>query len=160
MNSIDLTPFYRSSIGFDRLGSLIDSALNTDSVSPSYPPYNIEAIENDRFAISLAVAGFEKRELNIQVENGVLTVSGKKAIDDKRQYVYQGIANRAFERKFNLAEHVEVKGADLTNGLLTINLFREVPEAMKPKSIVISQASNVIEHQSEKSGKAKDSKAA
>ena len=160
MNSIDLTPFYRSSIGFDRLGSLIDSALNTDTVPSSYPPYNIEAIEKDRYAISIAVAGFEKNELDIQVENGVLTVSGKKADDVERQYVYQGIANRAFERKFNLAEHVEVKGADLTNGLLTINLSREVPEAMKPKTIAINQASNVIEHKSEKSEKGEDSKAA
>ena len=160
MNSIDLTPFYRSSIGFDRLGALIDSALNTDTVPSSYPPYNIEVLEKERYSIAIAVAGFEKSELDVQVENGVLTVSGKKADDVERQYVYQGIANRAFERKFNLAEHVEVKGADFTNGLLTINLFREVPEAMKPKTIAINQASNVIEHQSDKSERSEDSKAA
>lgn len=160
MNSIDLTPFYRSSIGFDRLGSLIDSALNTETSHSSYPPYNIAVIEDDRYSITLAVAGFERSELQVQVENGVLTVSGKKSKEDERQYVYQGIANRAFERKFNLADYVEVRGADLTNGLLTVNLVREVPEAMKPKTIAINQADNVIEHEPEKLEKPKASKAA
>jgi len=160
MNSIDLAPLYRSSVGFDRLASLIDSALKTDTVTPSYPPYNIELFGEDRYAITLAVAGFERSELDIQVENGVLTVSGKKPGDVEHKYIYQGIANRAFERKFNLADYVEVTSAELNNGLLTISLIREIPEAMKPKSIAINQASKVIEHSSKNSDKAKDNKAA
>lgn len=150
MNSIDLSPLYRSSIGFDRMASLLDSALRSEQGSASYPPYNIEAVEDNRYAITLAVAGFDREELDIQVERGVLTVRGKKADDDKdeRHYLYQGIATRAFERKFSLADHVEVTGADLTNGLLTINLVKEIPEAMKPRSIAIGESSSgkVIDH--------------
>lgn len=148
MNSIDLTPLYRNSIGFDRLASLLDSALRTDSVSPGYPPYNIEMLGENRYAITLAVAGFEQGELDLMVEKGVLTVRGKKANEEEHRYLHQGIANRAFERKFNLADHVEVTGADLQNGLLTINLVKEIPEAMKPRTIAINQTrdTSVIEH--------------
>jgi len=148
MNTIDLTPLYRNSIGFDRLASLLDSALRTDSVAPGYPPYNIEMLSENRYAITLAVAGFEQSELELTVEKGVLTVRGKKAKEDERKYLHQGIANRAFERKFNLADYVEVTGADLQNGLLTISLVKEIPEAMKPRTIAINQArdTSVIEH--------------
>lgn len=155
MNTIDLSPLYRSSIGFDRLGSLLDTALRAEQASSGYPPYNIEASGEDRYGITLAVAGFEQDELDIQVEKGVLTVRGKKANEGKeeRRYLHQGIATRSFERKFNLADHVEVTGAHLTNGLLTIDLVREIPEAMKPKNIAINQSGNqsgnVIEHQSD-----------
>ena len=145
MNSIDLTPLYRNSIGFDRLASLLDNALRTD-VAPGYPPYNIEMLGENRYSITLAVAGFEQSELDITVEKGVLTVRGKKGKEEERHYLHQGIANRAFERKFNLADYVEVNGANLNNGLLTISLVKEIPEAMKPKTIAINQSGNVLEH--------------
>ena len=159
MNAIDLTPLYRNTIGFDNLGSLFESALTTES-SVSYPPYNIEVHDENRYAITLAVAGFEQSDLDINVENRILTVRGKKANEDTRQYLHQGIANRSFERKFNLADYVEVKGADFVNGLLSIDLVKEIPEAMKPKSITINQSQNVIEHRKgDKTGN-KDTKAA
>lgn len=159
MNSIDLTPLYRSSVGFDRLASLIDSALTTDAAVSGYPPYNIEVLDESRYAITVAVAGFTQEELDIQVEKGVLTVRGDKSSKDERKYLYHGIANRTFERKFNLADYVEVTGADLSNGLLTISLKKEIPEAMKPKNIAINQGGNVLEHSAEK-GKTKADKAA
>ena len=137
MNSIDLTRLYRNSIGFDRLATLLDSALSADTTS-GYPPYNIEVLDENRYAITLAVAGFTQDELDIQVEKGVLTVKGNRAQKEERNYLYHGIANRTFERKFNLADYVEVTGADLTNGLLTINLIKEIPEAMKPRTIAIN----------------------
>lgn len=148
MNAIDLTPLYRSTIGFDGLASLLDSALTGDAVAPSYPPYNIEVHDENRYAITLAVAGFKKNELDISVEKGVLTVRGKQEKEDTQKYLYHGIANRSFERKFNLADYVEVIDANFNNGLLTISLVKEVPEAMKPKSIAINQTQNAIEHQS------------
>lgn len=150
MTTIDLSPLYRSTIGFDRMANLLDAALRGDQTSSGYPPYNIEVTGENRYGITLAVAGFEEDELDIQVENGVLTVRGKKANseDDKnRRFLHQGIAYRSFERKFNLADHVEVKGAELKNGLLTISLVKEVPEAMKPKTIPINGANAAIEHQ-------------
>ena len=151
MTTIDLTPFYRSSIGFDRLASMLDSALSTDQPATGAPPYNIEATEENRYAITLAVAGFTNDEIDIQVENGVLTVQGKKSdSEDSGQYLYQGITFRPFERKFNLAEHVEVTGANLSNGLLTISFVKEIPEAMKPRKIQIDTNKKVIEHKNEK----------
>ncbi len=149
MTSIDLTPLYRSSIGFDRLASVLDSALRTDNTATGYPPYNIEVLDEDRYAITLAVAGFDRSELDIQVERGVLSVRGQKADEQERRYLHKGIAYRAFERKFDLADHVEVTGADLTNGLLTIRLVREVPEAMKPRTIAIDSGGTVLEHDTE-----------
>lgn len=145
MNTIDLAPLYRSTIGFDRLASLLDNALNTEAVSPGYPPYNIEVLEDNHYSITLAVAGFDESELDIKVENGVLTVRGQKAADEKRKYLHQGIAYRKFERKFNLADYVEVKDADLANGLLTISLIKEIPEAMKPRNISINSG-KVLDH--------------
>ncbi len=146
MTTIDLTPLYRNSVGFDRLASLLDNAWRSESAGAGFPPYNIEVRDENRYAITLAVAGFEREELDISVEKDVLTVRGRKAQDESRKYLYQGIANRAFERKFNLAEHVEVRGADLNNGLLTISLVREIPEAMKPRTIRINAESDVLEH--------------
>ncbi|WP_018277977.1 Hsp20 family protein [Teredinibacter turnerae] len=150
MNTIDLSPLYRNSIGFDRMASLLDAALRNDPVSSGYPPYNIEALDENRYAITLAVAGFSERELTLSVENGVLAVRGEKAKDDSRKYLHQGIANRSFERKFNLAEYVEVTGADMANGLLTINLVKNIPEAMKPRTIAINQRddSRSLSHES------------
>lgn len=156
MNSIDLTPLYRNSVGFDRFASLLNNALNTDASSGGYPPYNIEVLEENRYAVTLAVAGFERDELELQVENGVLTVRGEKAQpqDQQRQFLYQGIAYRTFERKFNLAEHVEVVGADLNNGLLNVELVKRIPEAMKPRTIAIgdkrqslSQGNDAVDNQ-------------
>ncbi len=139
MNRIDLTPLYRSSVGYDRFGSLLDAAFQTEKTSAGYPPYNIEALEENNYAITLAVAGFKQSELDIQVENGVLTVRGKKEpVETNGNFLHQGIATRSFERKFNLADHIEVVNADLQDGLLSISLVKEVPEAMKPKSIAIN----------------------
>ena len=150
MNTIDLTPLYRSSIGFDRMGSLLDNALRSQKAGVGFPPYDIETTGEDRYAITLAVAGFEEDELDIQVENGVLSVRGKKADEgEDKSYLYRGIANRSFERKFNLADHIEVRNASLKNGLLAICLVKEVPEAMKPRSIAIQAAGATLEHKEE-----------
>lgn len=148
MNRIDLTPLYRNSVGFDRLGSLLDAAFQTERSSTSYPPYNIEVVEDNKYAITLAVAGFSEAELDIQVENGVLTVRGNKGANkEEKNFLHQGIANRSFEQRFNLADHIEVVNADLNNGLLNISLVKEIPEAMKPKSIAINAAgAKVIDH--------------
>ena len=154
MNSIDLTPLYRSSVGFDRLASILDSAMRAENSTSSYPPYNIEVIDENSYTITLAVAGFTQDELDIQVEKGVLTVRGEKSTSEDKKYLHHGIAFRAFERKFNLADYVEVTEANLENGLLSISLVKEIPEAMKPKSISINQKGAVLEH------KAKDKKAA
>ncbi|NND81904.1 MAG: Hsp20 family protein [Gammaproteobacteria bacterium] len=150
MNHIDLSPLYRSSVGFDRFGSLLDAAFQTEKSAGGYPPYNIEVVEENNYTITLAVAGFKQAELDLQVENGVLTIRGRKEQADRdAQYLHQGIANRSFERKFNLADHVEVTSADLEDGLLSIKLKKELPEAMKPKSIAINgEQSNVISHDS------------
>ncbi|MFV0476396.1 MAG: Hsp20 family protein [Parahaliea sp.] len=145
MNTIDFSPLYRNSIGFDRMASLLDAAFRSDTAGAGYPPYNIEALDDSRYAITLAVAGFSRNELDLQVERGVLTVSGRKSEESERKYLHRGIANRAFERKFNLAEYVEVTGADLENGLLTVALVKQVPEAMKPRRITIG-ASPSLEH--------------
>jgi molecular chaperone IbpA len=157
MNNIDFTPLYRSTIGFDRLASMLDNAMRSEVSPGGYPPYNIEVLEDDHYSITLAVAGFEKDDVDIDVEKGVLTVRGRKGEDKQRNYLYQGIANRAFERKFNLAYYVEVTGARLNHGLLTIELVKEIPEAMKPKKIAIQQGTQAIEHKKEQS---KETKAA
>lgn len=156
MTTIDLTPLYRNTVGFDRLASLLDNAFRTEQASSSHPPYDIEALDENRYTISLAVPGFKQHELEIQVERGVLTIKGKKAEDtSKRNFLYQSIATRAFERKFSLADHVEITSAKLDNGLLTVELKHEIPETMKPKRIEIkTDESNVIEHTSEMGEKA------
>ena len=139
MNTIDLTPLYRSSIGFDHFGSLLNTALRSEQ-SAGYPPYNIEVVDENEYTITLALAGFDESDIDIQTEKGVLTIKGKKqANEDNANYLHKGIANRSFERKFNLADHVEVRGANLDKGLLMIHLLREIPEAMKPKKITINK---------------------
>jgi len=148
MNTIDLTPLYRSSVGFDRFGSLLNAAFQTEKTSGGYPPYNIQVVEENNYSITVAVAGFKQDELDIQVENGVLTVRGKKDNAEAKNYLHQGIATRSFERKFNLADHIEVTSADLQDGLLSISLVKEVPEAMKPKSVAINgAAATAIAHE-------------
>lgn len=139
MRNLDLSPLYRSAIGFDRLASLLDTMTTTEQNQPAYPPYNIELTGEDAYRISMAVAGFDDSELDIQMEQNRLTVSGKKPVDEgKRNFLHRGIAARNFERRFQLADHVRVTGAQLVNGLLHIELVREIPEAMKPRKIEIS----------------------
>lgn len=138
MRNIDFTPFYRSSIGFDRLANVLDSLSRADQ-GPSYPPYNIELTGEDQYRISMAVAGFVESEITINVDNNKLVVLGQKVSDDKqKQFLHQGIAERNFERRFQLADHVRVKNATMENGLLHIELVRELPEAMKPRTIAIN----------------------
>ncbi|WP_208380108.1 Hsp20 family protein [Psychromonas algarum] len=150
MNTIDLTPLYRNSVGFDRLASLIDNAFSSDTKTSTYPPYNIEVLGENEYTISLAVAGFSQDELDIQVEKGVLSISGNKHNTEKEhKYLHQGIPNQSFERKFNLADYVEVIGADLSNGLLNINLVKEIPETMKAKKIAINQINKSLTNQKE-----------
>jgi molecular chaperone IbpA len=133
----DLTPLYRSTIGFDRLAQMLDDAAGFET--PAYPPYNIERVGEDEYRITMAVAGFGQADINIEVKGNALTVTGKKAekAEAKTEFLHQGIAARTFERRFQLADHVEVKGADMDNGLLHISLKREIPEAMKPRTVAI-----------------------
>jgi molecular chaperone IbpA len=139
MRTFDFAPLYRSTIGFDHLTSLLDSVTQREQSQPSYPPYNIELLGKDQYRITMAVAGFVDEELQIQSERQTLTVKGKKADDGReRNYLHQGIAGRNFERVFQLADHVKVTGATLENGLLNIDLVREIPEAMKPRQIAIN----------------------
>ncbi|KRW59157.1 heat-shock protein [Aeromonas allosaccharophila] len=136
MRSIDFSPLYRSAIGFDRLANLIESAASNGNAG--YPPYNIEQLGDNDYRISMAVAGFTQEELELSFQENLLTVKGNKQADTGRNYLYQGIAERGFERRFQLADYVRVKGADLKHGLLHIELVREVPEAMKPRKIEIN----------------------
>ncbi len=138
MRDFDFSPLFRSAIGFDRLPSLIDTALRSDVSVGSYPPYNIEKVSDDAYRVTLAVAGFGLDDLNVEMRDGLLIVKGGKPEgEQKASYLHRGIAERAFERRFQLAEHVEVRGADLDNGLLAIDLVREVPEALKPRRIEV-----------------------
>ena len=138
MRTFDLTPLYRSTVGFDRLFSLLDQAAGVDS-APAYPPYNIERTGENAYRITHAVAGFGQSELSIESRQNALVVKGEKKAEESRdgEVLYRGIAGRSFERRFQLADHVEVKGASLENGLLHIDLVREIPEAMKPRQIAI-----------------------
>lgn len=138
MRDFDFSPLFRSAIGFDRLPSLIDTALRSDVSVGSYPPYNIEKVADDAYRVTLAVAGFSLDDLHVEMRDGVLIVKGAKPEGgQKANYLHRGIAERAFERRFQLAEHVEVRGAGLDNGLLAIDLVREVPEALKPRRIEV-----------------------
>jgi molecular chaperone IbpA len=140
MRTYDLTPFYRSTVGFDRLFNLLDQA--TSDGSPGYPPYNIERTGENAYRITVAVSGFSKDELSLVAKENTLTIKGEKVANEngkaKSEVLYRGIAARAFERSFQLADHVTVKNASLENGLLHVDLEREIPEAKKPRSIPIS----------------------
>lgn len=141
---IDFTPLYRSSIGFDRLANLIENA-NAGSNQAGYPPYNIELLDENQYRITMAVAGFAESELDIQSQANTLVISGKKtAQDDNRQFLYQGIAERSFERRFQLADYVRVTAASMENGLLHVELEREIPEAMKARKIEIQSGKNTL----------------
>jgi molecular chaperone IbpA len=139
MERFDFTPLFRSTIGFDRLARLVDTATRVDSTAVSYPPYNIETTGENSYRLTMAVAGFSQDELDITVHENTLIVTGKAQKDDEvGRYLHQGIARRAFERRFSLADHLKVSGASLDNGLLHVDLVREVPEAMKPRTIKIA----------------------
>ena len=139
MRSFDLTPLYRATVGFDQIADLLDRALASDVGQNSYPPYNIEKTADDSWRISIAAAGFSADELAIEVKDRALHVTARKDADDSaRKFLQRGIATRAFERRFHLADHVHVTGALHENGMLHIDLVREVPEALKPRRIAIA----------------------
>ncbi|WP_299947490.1 Hsp20 family protein [uncultured Ruegeria sp.] len=145
MRTFDFAPLHRATIGFDQIADMMDRVLTNDVAQPSYPPYNIEKTDVDTYRISVAVAGFSEADLSVEVKENSLVVSGKKAAEDQeRSYLHRGIATRAFERRFALADHVRVTGASHENGMLNIELKREVPEALKPRRIEIS-STNAIE---------------
>jgi len=140
MRHVDFAPLYRSTVGFDRLFTMLDSLAQPDQ-SQSYPPYNIERTGENAYRITMAVAGFDESEISIEAREHALTVKGEKSEEQEggeNRFLYRGIAKRAFERRFQLADHVEVNGASLKNGLLHIDLVREIPEAMKPRKIAIA----------------------
>ncbi|MEI4196130.1 Hsp20 family protein [Roseovarius sp. E0-M6] len=142
MRSFDLAPLYRASIGFDQVADMMDRVLSNDGTAPTYPPYNIEKTADDAYRISIAVAGFTGDELSVEVKEGALLVSARKAEHENtdRTYLHRGIATRAFERRFQLADHVQVTGAVHENGMLHIELHREIPEALKPRQIEIAKS--------------------
>ena len=139
MRTYDLTPLFRSSVGYDRLARLMDTALRAEDNAPTYPPYNIELTGEDTYRITMAVAGFNESEIEIVQKENALTVVGKQAKEEApKNFLYRGIAARPFERRFELAEYIRVGGATLENGLLHVELVREVPEAVKPRQIKIN----------------------
>ena len=145
MRTIDLSPLYRSVVGFDRLAAMLDAAATNEAAS-GYPPYNIERTDENAYRIEIAVAGFKSEELGIEVKENLLTVTGRKAANDEaKHYLHRGLAARNFERQFQLADYVIVTEAALSDGLLSISLKRELPEALKPRTIEIKSASPLIE---------------
>src|SRR4029450_5043046 len=148
MRTFDFAPFYRSTVGFDRLFSTLDQLVGMEGQAPSYPPSDTERTGENAYRISLAVAGFTDADLSIEAKENTLTVRGEKQTTDEEQtgeVLYRGIAARTFERNYQLADHVEVKGARLANGLLHVDLVREIPEAMKPRVIPIASSSKLLE---------------
>ena len=146
MRAVDYSPLYRSTVGFDRLFSLLDNMSQPEN-TPSYPPYNIERTGEDSYRITMAVAGFAEKDIAIEAKQNALTVTAEKKDEEEsdREVLFRGIAARSFERRFQLADHVEVKEASLENGLLHIDLVREIPEAMKPRKIAIGGSAKQIE---------------
>ena len=145
MRHFDFTPLYRASIGFDQIADLIDRVSSADSPNTTYPPYNIEKTDDDAYRISIAVAGFSEKDLSVEVKESALVVSAKKSdTKDAKNYLHRGIATRSFERKFDLADHVKVTAASHLDGMLNIDLKREVPEALKPRRIEIASSGSSI----------------
>lgn len=143
MRHLDFTPLYRSTVGFDKLFSMLDTVSAPDANAPAYPPYNIERLAENSYRISMAVAGFTEKDLSIEVKENALKVTGEKVAEDESQdkdFLHRGIASRAFERQFQLADYMRVEGASLEHGLLHIELVREIPEAKKPRQIAINAA--------------------
>ena len=146
MRTFDFAPLYRSTVGFDQIANMMDRVLSNDGATPSYPPYNIEKLDDDAYRISIAVAGFSDSDLSVEVREKALIVSARKADEDEgKTYRHGGMATRAFERRFHLADHVQVTGAAHANGMLHIELERQVPEALKPRQIEISADVKAIE---------------
>jgi molecular chaperone IbpA len=148
MRAFDFAPLYRSTVGFDRLFSTLDQLSGVEGSVPSYPPYNIARTDENTYRISVAVAGFTDADLSIEAKENTLTIHGEKQTSNEEktsEVLYQGIAARAFERSFQLADYVQVKGASLENGLLHVDLVREIPEAMKPRAIPITSSSKILE---------------
>ncbi len=145
MRGFDFAPLYRATVGFDQIADLMDRLLTNEVSQPSYPPYNIEKLGDDAWRISIAVAGFGEDELNVEVRENALIVTAKKKVDEDegRVFLHRGIATRAFERRFHLADHVRVIGATHVNGMLHIDLRREVPEALKPRKIEITRGETI-----------------
>ena len=143
MRTVDFAPLYRATVGFDRIADLMDRVLTNDVAQPTYPPYNIEKTADDAYRISIAVAGFAPDELGVEVKDGTLLVTARKAPETtEKTYLHRGIATRAFERRFALADHVRVSGAVHEHGMLHIDLVRETPEALKPRRIEISSSAS------------------
>lgn len=144
MQTFDLAPLYRATVGYDRIADLMGRVLSADVTQPTYPPYNIEKTAEDAYRISIAVAGFSPDELTVEVKDGGLLVSAKRVADEtQKTYLHRGIATRTFERRFALADHVRVTGAAHENGMLHIDLVRETPQALKPRRIEIGRAGDV-----------------
>jgi molecular chaperone IbpA len=144
MRAFDMTPLFRTSVGFDRMTRLMDAAIQMENATKTYPPYNIERADENEYRITLAVAGFAEEELSIESKENTLTVTGRhKDAESKIEYLHRGIAGRAFERRFQLADHIKVLGAHLENGLLHIALEREIPEALKPRLIPITRTEKI-----------------
>ncbi|ABG30329.1 heat-shock protein [Roseobacter denitrificans] len=144
MRTFDFAPLYRATVGFDQIADLMDRVLTNEGAQPSYPPYNIEKLDDDAYRISVAVAGFSDQDLSVEVRENALIVSARKAEENtERTYLHRGIATRAFERRFHLADHVHVTGASHVDGMLHIDLMREVPEALKPRQISITSAKQI-----------------
>ena len=142
MRQFDFSPLYSATVVFDQVADMFDRVLTSDIQTSSYPPYNIEKIDEDAYRISLAVAGFSEADLNIEVIENSLIISASKSEEEKKSYLHRGIATRSFDRRFQLADHVHVTGANQSNGMLHIELKREVPEALKPRKIHISGSSS------------------
>lgn len=144
MRTFDLAPLYRATVGYDRIADLMDRVLTGDAAQPTYPPYNIEKTADNAYRISIAVAGFASDDLAVEVKENTLVVTARKAEEDSaRTYLHRGIATRAFERRFALADHVRVTGAQHLDGMLHIELVRETPEALKPRRIEIARANDI-----------------
>ena len=146
MPTFDFAPFYRSTVGFDRMFSMLDQVGGVENPVPSYPPYNIARTGENAYRISVAVAGFTEADLSIETNENRLTIRGEKQLKEKSgEVLYQGIAARTFERSFQLADHVGAKGASLENGLIHVDLVREIPEALKPRVIPIARPNKLLE---------------
>lgn len=145
MRNFDFAPLYRSTVGFDQIANLMDRVLTAETATPSYPPYNIEKLDDDAYRISIAVAGFSEADLHVEVRDKSLIVAARKADEDSdKTYLHRGIATRAFERRFHLADHVVVTGATHADGMLHIEMERQVPEALKPRRIQIATDARAI----------------
>ena len=144
MRHFDFSPLYRATVGFDQVAEMVDRILTSDVQTSSYPPYNIEKMDKDTYLISVAVAGFSEADLSVEVKENSLIISAGKSDEVKKNYLHRGIASRGFKQQFQLADHVQVTGANHSDGMLHIELKREVPEALKPRQIPISRGSSIL----------------